>query len=93
MIINDFNIAWPIFLPDKTDAILVIYPNTILTLSIPFEGFLTVTRRNTQFIQRLNRIQLIQFAGSYAPQRSWTSSTGKFGIHAVKNILCALILE
>ena len=59
MIIDDFYFVWPIFPPDKTYAILVVNPNTVLTYPIAFEGFQTVARWDAQFIQRFNRIKLV----------------------------------
>jgi hypothetical protein len=48
--------------PDETDAPLVIDPNTVLTNSVPLEGFQVIARWRRQVAQLLGLMDLTQLA-------------------------------
>jgi len=53
MVINDFNLIWTGACPYKTDPILIIDPNAMLTYTISGKLLQPVTRWNTKFIEGL----------------------------------------
>ncbi len=61
MIIYDFNIFRAIIRPDKTDSILIVDADAVLTAPAAFQRLKPVSGRRTEEIQRLRRIQLGQF--------------------------------
>jgi len=50
MIIRDFNIAWARFCPFKTNPILVIDANAVLTFAIVFKRLQMIAGRYSKFI-------------------------------------------
>jgi hypothetical protein len=50
------------FIPDKTDAPLVIDPDRMLSIAIGFQGLKPIAGRNSQIIQDSRLIQKAQFA-------------------------------
>ena len=70
MVICNFNILGAAFRPHKTNAILVIYTNTVLTSTIPCQCFQSVSWWRTKKGQCLRRLQLGQFANCHIFERS-----------------------
>jgi hypothetical protein len=62
MIINDFNIRWPLRGPSKTNPELVIDANAPLTFPVSAQGLKPISRRYTHIIHALCQIKLNQFA-------------------------------
>jgi hypothetical protein len=67
MIIHNHDLIWTTFSPDKTDAVLVIDTNAMLTFAVPSKGFYTIPRRYTQILQCNNGIKQVQFPDCDAP--------------------------
>ena len=68
MVVHNFYVCWPRIRPAKTDSVLIIQPNTVLSLSIPFQGFQPVTWGNVEFLDCGHGVKLIEFASGYLPQ-------------------------
>ena len=93
MVVDNFHLGWPHLSPAKTDAVLVIYANTMLPLSIPLQGFKPVSWGNLEFMECGHRVKLIKFAGGNLPQRLWAGASGSLCPSTVEDILCAYVLE
>jgi hypothetical protein len=64
VIVRDFNFVSSVFLPDETDAVLIIDPDAMLAGSIVGQAFRAVSRRNPQVVQVFGSFQHVQFANS-----------------------------
>jgi len=62
MVINYLDIVRPICFPNKTNTILIVYSDAMLPVTIPSQAFKPIPRWKAQLLNRLHRIQLIQFA-------------------------------
>ena len=51
MVVNDFHICWPRIRPAKTDAVLIINTNAMLSLSVPFQGFQAISWGHLEFMK------------------------------------------
>jgi hypothetical protein len=61
VIIRDLYFMDPVFAPDKTDAVLIINSDAVLSLAIPDQRFEAIAWRHPQIIQgsgRMNHIEL-----------------------------------
>ncbi len=66
VIINDFNfMGIVVFRPNKANTKLIVNPNTILPLSVVFESFESVGRRDLQIIQLCRSIEHPRLAESH----------------------------
>jgi len=68
VVVHNFHVCRPRIYPAKTDAVLIIYSNTVLSLSIPFQGFQPVAWGNVEFLECGHGVKLIEFAGGDLPQ-------------------------
>ena len=93
MIVYYLNRFCAIILPFKTNTVLIIYSNTVLTLTVSCQSLQHVSRRYFQILNKYCGIELIQFASSNFPNMYWANFTGSFGILAVKNIFRSTIFE
>ena len=66
MVVDNFNICWPLIGPAKTNSELVIDANTPLAFSVAAKRLKTITRRHTHVIQALREIELNKLAQSGA---------------------------
>lgn len=64
MVIDYLDSARTVIRPHKTDPPLIIYTNAVLSLSIIFQCFKPICRRNPKIIQRLRLVQHEQFSQS-----------------------------
>lgn len=65
MIVRDFDIGYGIFaIYAKTDAVLLIDANAVLSLSVTFELFRVIGRRNPQIVQTGSIVQHDEFSQS-----------------------------
>lgn len=81
MVVNNFYFFRPTLRPAKTNAILIVHANTVLSGSIPFQQFQSVSRRNTKLFQYLDGIQLLQLPQSRAGCRSKRPVPSSFKEH------------
>jgi hypothetical protein len=93
MIINDLQVGWTIISPAKTDAILLVDSNAVLSFAISRQSFRSIARWYPQFFQSLNGVQLIQFSHRNAPQISRTTFPCSFRVEPIEDILGAAISE
>ena len=68
MVVDNFHLCWPCIRPAKTDAVLVINADAMLSMSIPFQGLKAVSWGNLEFMECDYRVKLIEFAGGTLPQ-------------------------
>ena len=68
MVVDNFHLCWPRVSPAKTETVLVINANALLSLPIPFQGLKPIAWRNLEFVEGDHRIKLIEFAGGNLPQ-------------------------
>ncbi len=62
MIINNLYLIWASCFPNKTDTILIVNSDAMLSMTISSQTFKPIPRREEQLLNRLHRIQLIQLA-------------------------------
>ena len=93
MIISNFNIIRTGFSPFETDSELIIYSDTELAFPFSRQGFQPVSRWHTKFIKGQDGIKLVEFSCSCFPDHLRADPQCGFSYLAVKNILCAFVLE
>jgi hypothetical protein len=64
VVVHNFDLVGIRFLPDKANPELVINTDTVLTLTIAFQGMQAVPRQRLQILQALGRIQHQELASS-----------------------------
>ena len=62
MIIDDFDLVRIPFVPDETDAPLVVDADTVLFSPVSLHPFESVTRRHPQILKALRAVKNEQFA-------------------------------
>lgn len=67
MVVHNFHVCWPRIRPAKTNAVLLINPDAMLSLSIPFQGFQPISWGNLELIECGHGVKLIEFAGGNLP--------------------------
>src|ERR1700680_3242395 len=65
MIVRDFDVVSIVIMPNKTDSILVIDADAVLSIPIPFELFEAIARRNFQVVKVSRCIQHRKFSFRY----------------------------
>ena len=68
MVVDNFDLCWPRVSPAKTDPVLVINTNALLSLPLPLQGLKPIARGNLEFMACDHRVKLIEFAGGNLPQ-------------------------
>ncbi len=66
MVIDDFYIFRALFRPAKTNSILIVHANAMLTSATALQEFQPISRRDAKLIQLLDKIQLLQFSKRHA---------------------------
>jgi hypothetical protein len=72
MVIHDLDIFRSARCPDKTNAILVIDPDAVLSSTIAFERFESIARWNQEIIQSSSPVQHGKFSHGYGLQTDET---------------------
>jgi len=80
-------------LPNETDSILLVDPNTVLASAVTRKRLKPVARRNPQVFELLGGVDLIEFPAGYAPQLNRTALSGFLSSPTVEYVLRAFILE
>ena len=62
MIIRDLYFMDPVFAPDKTNAVLIVNSDAVLSLAIPGQRFEAISWRHPQIIQSSGGMNHIQFS-------------------------------
>lgn len=93
MVICNFHIHWPILGPNETNAILIIYSDTVLPLSVTRQQLQSISGRNSQFVKSQNRIQSIKFSKYNIPKALRTNFSSGFCRLAVENFLCGFVFK
>ena len=60
MIVNYFNVQRIAVFPAKADSPLIVDPYTVLSLAVAFQGFKTVSGRNSKILQLDCTVQIKQ---------------------------------
>jgi|TARA_R100000049_G_C1957504_1_gene118446 hypothetical protein len=58
VVVHDLNVRSPGGGPPETEAELIVHSDTVLPLSVSFQGFQAISRRHSQIIQPLGNLQL-----------------------------------
>lgn len=56
VVIRDFNLTGASVRPSEADSVLLVDRNAVLPFSLSGQGFQSVTRRDSQFLEALNRV-------------------------------------
>ena len=88
MIIGDFYGADAARIPDKTDAILAVNADAVLTAQVAAQGFQPIARRIAQLVQIIDRVKSIQQLGGKGMELPGASTPGGGAVDAVENICC-----
>jgi hypothetical protein len=93
MIIDNLCVSDTALCPSKTNPVLSVDPDTVLTLSIPFQCLQVVARRNPKIFDTLSVIENEEL-GSSSPLQIWrTDLPSGLGVFAVEHILGTLVTE
>jgi hypothetical protein len=93
MVIDDLYFRWPIAGPTETDPVSLVNSNTVLTFPVSSKGLKMIPRRNPQFVEPFDRVQLVQFTASDRPKIAGAALPRWFCIVAVEQIFRALVTE
>lgn len=93
VIIRDLNLVDISSLPSKTDPVLIVDPNAVLSAPVRPQPFEAISWRHSKLSKIFHAINLIQFPSGHLPQISGTCFSDYFGIDAVKYFLGASIPE
>ena len=91
MIVNDCYAARTVGGPLKTNAVLCIDGDTVLSGAVSDESFEAVARRNTKLVSSHNRVELVKLARRDAPQVPRTRRARCLGPSTVEDVLRARI--
>jgi hypothetical protein len=72
--------------PCEADAILIVDSNAILAFSVAGEFLEPISWWDTQIVEHIDGIELIQFSGSDTPDVLWACSSGIAGVDAIENV-------
>jgi len=67
VVVRDFDFIGVSSFPAKTDTVLVIDPDAVLTFPAPTKPFEPVSRRNPEFAKFAHSIKLVQLTPGYGP--------------------------
>jgi len=93
VIIRNLDLARTGFAPDKTDSVLFVDTNAVLTFPISDKRLEAITGRNLQFFERLHRIELVELPRGNCPELLWTGFSGGFRIDTVEDVFSGPIAE
>jgi hypothetical protein len=91
VIIDNFNFIWSIVGPAKTQSVLLVDSNTVLSLPISPQVLETIARRKAKILQPSCSVKHVQFAPRISPQllREQPSRPSRF--YPIKQIFSARI--
>ena len=93
MIVHNLSVSDAALRPSKTDPILTVDSDAVLTLSIPFQCLQVVARRDPEILNALCVVE-DEKLGSSSPLQIWrTDLPSGLGVFAVEHILGALVTE
>ena len=93
MIIRDLDVFRAPSSPNKANSVLLVNSDAVLAFTVSRKCLQSIAGGNLQFLQRLNRIELIQLSRGDLPELLRTGFSGSFRIDAIENILGGLISE
>ena len=93
MVVGYFNAGRARVRPYETDAVLIVYANTVFPNSVASQSFEPVAGRYTKIAQDGRGIELVKFSLGYLPYRLRTGSPRRSSCTTVENILRAAVLE
>jgi len=73
VIVRDFNLFCPCICPDKANAILVIDPNAVLSLSVACKCLQLIAWRHSKVTQRVSKVELVKLPPGDVPDALRTS--------------------
>ena len=66
MVVDKFNVLRMAVDPRKTNAPLIVHPNTVLSRAIPAESLQSVARRKAEIVQSHRRVDVAQLPQHHA---------------------------
>lgn len=76
VVVGDLNFSGTLISPLEANTVLVVDSDAVLTGSVAFELFETIAWWDSQVLQILGLVQLIQFSSGNLPQRRGTNLAG-----------------
>lgn len=93
MVVRDFDFVGITSLPAETDAILLVDANTVLPMSSTGEAFEPIARRDGEFLEITNAVELRQLATGDGPERTWADGARALAVHPVEDVFGSSIRE
>ena len=93
VVVSDFDFVCMAILPAKTNTILFVDPNTMLTYAVTSEPLKPIARRNSQLREVAHSIELVKLATRSLPQRFRACPACRPRLSAVKDVLSPSIGE
>ena len=94
MVVDNVHLRWPRIRPAKTDAVLVINADAMLSLAIPFQGLKPVAWGNLVFMECGHGCQADRVCGRQSSTRIVGRCVGlPVAPPAVEDVLRARVLE
>ncbi len=88
MVIDNFNVVNAVIGPAEADSELIVNSNAMLTLTVPFQRFELISRRNLKVLQFFDHIKLNQLADGCTSDSSKAPALLSF-----KELLRVFVLE
>lgn len=92
MVIDDLHSSGLTIVESKHDAILIVDSDAPVSSEITVQCFQPVARRNSQILDDMRRIELVELALRYLPD-IFRNAPRELGVLFVKNVLGCLISE
>jgi len=93
VVVRDFDAICISTFPAKTDTILFVDANTVLSDPVPPQPLKPISGWRRKFQKVAHAIELVKPTPSARPQEVWTDPTCRSGIGAVEDVFRATILE
>jgi hypothetical protein len=93
MVVDDLDLARSERSPDKTDTVLVVNADAVLTFPVTTEGFEAVVWRCSEVGESCSSVELVELSASDRPKRLGASCACSFGGRTVEDVLGTAIGE
>lgn len=93
MIIDDFDVGRTGVRPSKTDAVLIVDPNTVLSLPIAPERLKSIPRWNAEVHEAVRLVDGVELPTRQPPELARDSPASRFRISTVEQILSRRITK
>lgn len=93
MVVDNFYFVWRTINPFKTNSILFVNTNAVLSFPVAIESLKIISRRNLQVIERTSGIDLFQFSNCNFYNILRTRLSRKLTVFAVEDVFSSLFFE